>query len=97
MYFGSGILTASVSTEAKNPRQHDILPIWNTWVERQCFLLYCALKSRRTWQGAAQLRASCNPSCRWYITKCLQNADITEIKQEKQRCLSTCIYSMTAP
>jgi hypothetical protein len=42
-----------------------------------CHVVLYRLPSR----GAAQLRASGNPSCRccncWYITKCTQNTDIT--------------------
>ncbi len=35
-------------------------------------------------QGPAQLWASGNPSCCWYITKCTQKADMPEITQGRQ-------------
>ncbi len=45
---------------------------------------------------AAQLRTSGHPSCYscWFITKCTQNTDITEISKEGRGRIS--MYSMTA-
>ncbi len=90
-----GFITAKGQpTEAEDRRelsQHGVLPCLAGGKGLWCDELYCDgghnachdVLYRLPCQGAAQLRASGILSCYccWYVTKCTQNTDMTEITQ----------------
>ncbi len=73
---------------AKEPSQHGALPCMTCWGRGLWFGLWWAGRTacqvvlyRLSWQGAAQLCSSGNPSCCWYLTNCTRNTAITEGRQ----------------
>jgi hypothetical protein len=57
-------------------------------------MLFTVLCMEEPYPASGCSAASFLQSCCWYITKCTQNADITEIKQGRQGRLVQCDSSL---